>query len=150
MRGTGAAHAAPLSVHAPIVTDGAIAADGERIVFVGPDAELAGRPALHRAARAIDRRPRLSAVPGFVDAHTHAVFAGDRRDELRRRLAGATYAEIAAAGGGIVGTVARDARRHREDELVAEHASPARRDAGVRHDDVRRSRAATGSTSRAS
>ncbi|HEX2342635.1 MAG TPA: imidazolonepropionase [Vicinamibacterales bacterium] len=45
-------------------------------------------------------------VPGFVDAHTHVVFAGDRRAELRRRLSGATYAEIAAAGGGILATVA--------------------------------------------
>jgi imidazolonepropionase len=44
-------------------------------------------------------------VPGFVDGHTHVVFAGDRREELRRRLAGATYAEIAAAGGGILSTV---------------------------------------------
>jgi imidazolonepropionase len=46
-----------------------------------------------------------SLVPGFVDGHTHVVYAGDRRDELRRRLAGATYAEIAAAGGGILSTV---------------------------------------------
>ena len=44
-------------------------------------------------------------MPGFVDPHTHAAFAGDRREELRRRLAGATYAQIAAAGGGIVSTV---------------------------------------------
>jgi imidazolonepropionase len=56
-------------------------------------------------------------VPGFVDAHTHVVFAGDRRDELRRRLAGATYAEIAAAGGGILSTV-RATRAASEDELV--------------------------------
>jgi imidazolonepropionase len=46
-----------------------------------------------------------SLVPGFVDPHTHVVFAGDRRDELRRRLGGASYAEIAAAGGGILSTV---------------------------------------------
>src|SRR6185436_19358002 len=45
-------------------------------------------------------------LPGFVDAHTHLAFAGDREDEIRRRLAGATYAEIAAAGGGIVRSVA--------------------------------------------
>jgi imidazolonepropionase len=54
--------------------------------------------------RRIDGRGR-SLVPGFVDAHTHVVFAGDRREELRRRLAGATYAEVAAAGGGILSTV---------------------------------------------
>ena len=55
-------------------------------------------------ARSIDARG-CTVVPGFVDPHTHLVFAGDRRDELQRRLAGATYAEIAAAGGGIVKTV---------------------------------------------
>ena len=68
-------------------------------------------------ARTIDGRS-LSAVPGFVDAHTHAVFAGDRRHELRRRLAGASYAEIAAEGGGIVSTV-RATREATEHELVA-------------------------------
>ena len=57
-------------------------------------------------------------VPGFVDAHTHVVYAGDRREELRQRLAGATYAEIAAAGGGILQTV-RATRTASEDELVA-------------------------------
>jgi imidazolonepropionase len=55
-------------------------------------------------ARVIDGRGH-TVVPGFVDAHTHAVYGGDRRDELARRLGGATYAEIAAAGGGIVRTV---------------------------------------------
>jgi imidazolonepropionase len=58
-----------------------------------------------------------SLVPGFVDPHTHVVFAGDRRDELRRRLGGATYAEIAAAGGGILSTV-RATRAASDDELV--------------------------------
>ncbi|MGH9315440.1 MAG: imidazolonepropionase, partial [Vicinamibacterales bacterium] len=56
-------------------------------------------------------------VPGFVDPHTHVVFAGDRRDELRRRLAGATYAEIAAAGGGILSTVSAT-REASEADLV--------------------------------
>jgi imidazolonepropionase len=56
-------------------------------------------------------------LPGFVDPHTHVLFAGDRREELQRRLAGATYAEIAATGGGIVSTVAAT-RRATEDELV--------------------------------
>ena len=55
-------------------------------------------------------------IPGFVDAHTHLVFAGDRSDEFTRRLAGESYEEIAAAGGGILSTMAstRDAD---EDEL---------------------------------
>jgi imidazolonepropionase len=56
-------------------------------------------------------------VPGFVDPHTHAVYAGNRNDELQRRLAGATYAEIAAAGGGIVATV-KATREATEQELV--------------------------------
>jgi imidazolonepropionase len=55
-------------------------------------------------------------LPGFVDAHTHVVFAGDRSAELARRLAGATYADIAASGGGIVETV-RATRAASEDEL---------------------------------
>ena len=69
-------------------------------------------------ARQIDAGGQ-SVVPGFVDAHTHAVFAGDRCQELRLRLAGATYAEIAAAGGGIVSTV-EATRAAPEDALVAQ------------------------------
>jgi len=44
-------------------------------------------------------------IPGFVDAHTHLVFAGDRSDEFARRLAGESYSDIAASGGGILSTV---------------------------------------------
>jgi imidazolonepropionase len=101
---------------APIVEDAAIAADGERIVFAGADRDLPSHVAAAPAARVVDGRG-LSAVPGFVDGHTHAMFAGDRRGELRRRLAGATYAEIAAEGGGIVSTVAAT-RQASEAELV--------------------------------
>jgi imidazolonepropionase len=56
-------------------------------------------------------------VPGFVDPHTHVVFAGDRRDELRRRLGGASYADIAAGGGGIVASV-RATRAATDEELA--------------------------------
>jgi imidazolonepropionase len=100
-----------------IVEDGAIAAEDERILFAGRDRDLPGSLVSAPGARTIDGRS-LSAVPGFVDAHTHAVFAGDRRPELRRRLAGASYAEIAAEGGGIVSTV-RATREATEHELVA-------------------------------
>jgi imidazolonepropionase len=88
-----------------------------RIVAVGPAADVAAAIRLTDGAQVIDARGR-TVVPGFVDPHTHAVYAGDRRDELARRLAGASYAEIAAAGGGIVRTVlaTRDAT---VDELVA-------------------------------
>ena len=101
----------------PIIEDGAIVADGERIVFAGSDRDLPHGVVSSPNARVIDGRD-LSVVPGFVDPHTHAMFAGDRRDELRRRLGGATYAQIAAAGGGIVSTV-RATRAATEDELVA-------------------------------
>jgi imidazolonepropionase len=100
----------------PIVSDGAVAADGERIVFAGRDADLPESIANASDAEVIDGRA-LSVVPGFVDAHTHAMFAGDRRDELRRRLTGATYAQIAADGGGIVATV-RATRAASERDLV--------------------------------
>ena len=98
------------------VADGAVASRGGRIVFVGAtdacDREVRPAP----GASIIDARG-CTVLPGFVDPHTHAVFAGDRRGELRRRLAGATYAEIAASGGGILATV-RATRAASEDDLV--------------------------------
>lgn len=59
-----------------------------------------------------------AALPGFVDSHTHLVFAGDRSDEFRRRLGGESYAAIAAAGGGILSTVSAT-RSASEEELFA-------------------------------
>ena len=77
---------------------------GERVMFAGRTSELERTVPLPADARMVDVRD-FSIVPGFVDAHTHAIYAGDRRSELRRRLAGDTYASIAASGGGIVATV---------------------------------------------
>jgi imidazolonepropionase len=94
-----------------------IAALEGKIVFVGPAASLSRAVALEPGARTIDARG-CSVLPGFVDAHTHLVFAGDRRDELQRRLAGATYAQIAAEGGGILRTVTAT-RAASEQELLA-------------------------------
>jgi imidazolonepropionase len=88
-----------------IITDGALAAAGGRIVFAGRTADLERAGTLPPDAHVVDARD-WSILPGFVDPHTHAVFAGDRRPELRRRLAGETYASIAESGGGIVSTVA--------------------------------------------
>ena len=51
-------------------------------------------------------------TPGFVDAHTHLVFAGNRAAEFEQRIAGATYQQIAAAGGGILAHRSRHPRRH--------------------------------------
>lgn len=111
-----------------IVPDGALAASGGRIVFAGPSDRLAHAVTLEPGAF-VAEVPHAAIVPGFVDAHTHAVFAGDRRDELRRRLGGETYAQIAAAGGGILATVhatraateacLADAARRRLDEMLA-------------------------------
>jgi imidazolonepropionase len=106
---------------APIVSDGAVAADGERVVFAGRDADLPEPIASASGAEVIDGRA-LSVVPGFIDAHTHAMFAGDRRDELRRRLAGATYAQIAADGGGIVATVRATRAASQHDLVETTHA----------------------------
>jgi imidazolonepropionase len=83
----------------------AVAASEGRIVWVGPDAALEGRVSLAPGSTVLDAAG-AAVVPGLVDPHTHLVFAGDRDDELRRRLAGASYKEIAAAGGGIVRSVA--------------------------------------------
>jgi imidazolonepropionase len=97
-----------------------VAAKDGRIVFVGPDEECRRSVTPAAGAVRIDARGR-TVVPGFVDPHTHLVFAGDRRDELQARLSGATYAEIAARGGGIVKTVAAT-REASEDDLVRDGA----------------------------
>jgi imidazolonepropionase len=94
-----------------------VAARQGTIVFVGDAGALRAEVALAPDATRIDARG-CTVVPGFVDAHSHLVFAGDRRDELQRRLAGASYAEIAAAGGGILRTVAAT-RAASAEELLA-------------------------------
>lgn len=99
-----------------IIRDGALAAFEGRVVYAGPTAGLDAHVTPGPRAKVIDASD-YSVVPGFVDAHTHAMYAGDRRDELRRRLAGASYAEIAAQGGGILSTVA-STRAATEDALV--------------------------------
>jgi imidazolonepropionase len=99
------------------IAGGAIAAAGSTIVAAGSTAEVRAAVSVTPATRVIDGRGR-SLVPGFVDPHTHVVYAGDRRDELRRRLGGATYAEIAAAGGGILSSV-RATRAASEAALAA-------------------------------
>jgi imidazolonepropionase len=96
-----------------IVEDGAIASLDGRIVYAGPAAEA---PAFE-AAETIDLEGRWI-TPGLIDPHTHLVFAGDRAHEFELRLAGASYEEIARAGGGIVSTM-RATRAASEEELVA-------------------------------
>ena len=91
-----------------------MAAGAGRILFAGPRGAL---PHGHRAARVVDCEGRWI-TPGLVDCHTHLVFGGDRASEFERRLAGASYEEIARAGGGIASTV-RATRAADEGALVA-------------------------------
>jgi len=79
----------------------ALLVDGERIAWLG---DAAGAPAPD-GAEVVDCGHRLL-TPGLVDCHTHLVYGGDRADEFELRLEGASYAEIAARGGGILSTVA--------------------------------------------
>ena len=72
---------------------------------MGPEADFASAVAVRPDGEELDAAG-AAVVPGFVDAHTHLAFAGLRDDEIAQRLAGASYQEIAAAGGGIVRTVA--------------------------------------------
>lgn len=98
------------------IARGSVAGFAGRMVFVGPADECDRVVTLTPTAQVLDARG-CTVVPGFVDPHTHLVFGGDRREELRRRLGGATYAEIAADGGGIVKTVAAT-RAASEHELI--------------------------------
>ena len=95
------------------VEDGVLACVGERIVFAGAAADAP--PALQATERT-DCGGRW-VTPGLIDCHKHLVHAGDRAGEFERRLAGATYADIARAGGGILSTV-RATREATVDELV--------------------------------
>lgn len=108
----------PQQGDAGLVPDGAVASLGGTIVFAGDTTSCDRLVTPTPDARLVDASG-CTVVPGFVDAHTHVVYAGDRRDELRRRLAGATYAEIAAEGGGILATV-RATRGASEAQLLAE------------------------------
>jgi imidazolonepropionase len=98
-----------------IVEMGAIAARDGRIVFAGPESELPA--AIRDKAAATDCQGRWI-TPGLIDCHTHLVFGGDRAREFELRLEGASYEEIARAGGGIVSTVSAT-RAASEDQLVA-------------------------------
>ncbi|MGJ5179155.1 imidazolonepropionase [Bradyrhizobium oligotrophicum] len=97
-----------------VIEHGVVAARDGRIAFAGPQADF---PADADAAERIDCEGRWI-TPGLVDCHTHLVHGGDRAHEFELRLAGASYEEIARAGGGIVSTVAAT-RAASEDTLIA-------------------------------
>jgi len=109
-----------------IIEDGAVAVKDGLVVLVGPTAEVRGQVT---AAEEIDASGKV-VMPGFVDPHTHLVFAGDRAGEFEQRVKGATYLEIMAAGGGIMSTV-RATRAASVEQLVEE--SRARLDRMLAH-----------------
>lgn len=96
-----------------IIADGALAVSNGSIVDLGPTVDLVAK---HQSDQIVDAGGRV-VMPGFVDPHTHVVFAGDRANEFERRIAGATYMEIMNTGGGIMSTV-RATRAASVDELV--------------------------------
>jgi len=98
-----------------IVPHGAVAIRNGRIVDVGPSDELEHQI---QATRTLYAGGQV-VMPGFVDPHTHLVWAGERSDEFEMRVAGASYMEIMAAGGGIMNTV-RQTRAAQVEDLVTE------------------------------
>ena len=97
-----------------VIAPGLIAAKAGRIIYAGPRKEA---PALD-ASRRIDCEDRL-VTPGLIDCHSHLVYAGSRAVEWEKRLAGASYEDIARAGGGIVSTM-NATRAASEAELMAQ------------------------------
>ena len=102
-----------------VIEDGAIAIEGDRIVEVGPRLALlvASGP-----GDTVIERPHAFVSPGLVDAHTHAPFAGSRHGEYALRMAGASYEEIARAGGGIISSM-RAVRATSREELARQLAA---------------------------
>jgi len=96
-----------------LIKDGAVVLDGSRIVATGRSAAILER---YPEADTFDAQGKV-VMPGFVDPHTHMVWAGDRAGEFEMRLQGKTYLEIMAAGGGIVSTV-EATRSASTDELI--------------------------------
>ena len=105
------------------IDDGAILIRDGDIAFAGPRADLPDHEAVQT-----DRLDGRWVTPGLIDCHTHLVFGGDRAGEFEQRLGGATYEQIAQAGGGIVSTVAAT-RAATDDDL---YASALRRLAGLK------------------
>jgi imidazolonepropionase len=104
------------------VKNGGMLVQDGRVARTGPSDEI--EKALPSGTQIVDATGRV-VLPGFVDAHAHPVFAGDRLDEFEMRARGATYEEIAASGGGIRSTV-RKTRAASEDELLEQARKHAR------------------------
>ncbi|WP_232701435.1 imidazolonepropionase [Halobacterium wangiae] len=97
--------------------DGAVAIVDGSVAMVGTTEDVIAEYPPENAATAVDASGQ-TVIPGFVDPHTHALFAGDRSDEFAQKLRGKSYQEILAAGGGILRTVGA-VREATDEELVA-------------------------------
>ncbi|MDE2754403.1 MAG: imidazolonepropionase [Gemmatimonadota bacterium] len=106
-----------------VIERGAVASAGERIAWVGHEAEIGGRR--RETAAEVIRCGGAWLTPGLIDCHTHIVYGGDRTEDFRRRLRGESYAQIARAGGGIMSTV-RATRAASTEELTRSAVSRAR------------------------
>ncbi len=100
-----------------ILDRGTLAVRSGRIVWAGPAGQCSRNVSLLAGGKELDASGKV-VVPGFVDSHTHLLFAGTREREFELRLQGATYQEIAASGGGIKSTVENTRKASRE-ELAA-------------------------------
>ena len=103
-----------------MIERGAIVCEGENIFAVGRDDDMLER---YPDAERLDLRG-MAVVPGFVDPHTHLIWAGDRANEFEMRLQGKSYMEIMAAGGGILATLTAT-REASLEQLVEEARSRA-------------------------
>jgi imidazolonepropionase len=99
-----------------IIEDGAVAVSGDKIVRVGKTQEVLGQVSIDKKTKVIDAKDKV-VLPGFVDCHTHPVFANTREDEFEMRIKGKTYQEIAESGGGIKSSV-RNLRLKTKKELI--------------------------------
>lgn len=102
-----------------IVRQGALVSEEGKVVWLGTTREFR-RKSFDRPLRTVDAKGGL-VTPGFVDPHTHLVFAGSREDELERKIRGESYTSILAGGGGILKTM-RETRRASVGTIVAESA----------------------------
>ena len=112
-----------------LIENGAIGIADGKVVRVGKRTELAGF-----RAKQVDALGGAWVTPGLIDCHTHLVFGGTRADEHAMRRAGASYEEIAKAGGGIASTVKRTAAASDERTARAKPPAPPRADARRLHD----------------
>jgi imidazolonepropionase len=115
------ARLATMTSHMPWgwIEQGALVVEGEQLAWVGHDGDLPAELAATVSAE-VDLGGAL-VTPGLIDCHTHLVYGGDRATEFELRLRGASYEQIARAGGGILSTVA--ATRHASDQQLFEQAA---------------------------